>query len=133
MKIVNYLILIVALAITMIACSKSSNDDPPTTSNSIDGVWQGTLVTESSKITSFYAFDIKPNGVLHRLNEAGSIAGTGIWSIDNNIFTGTYKTESNTKYSVIGTYNKSINKILGNWGFNNNVTNGGTWEMIKKQ
>ena len=132
MKIVNYLILVVAVAVTAISCSKSSNDDTPTTSNSIDGVWQGTLVTESSKITSFYAFDIKPNGVLHRLNEAGNIVGTGIWSIDNNIFNGTYKTESNTKYSVIGSYNKGINKILGNWGFNNSVTNGGTWEMMKK-
>ena len=132
MKIVNYLILVVAVAVTAISCSKSSNDDTPTTSNSIDGVWQGSLVTESSKITSFYAFDIKPNGVLHRLNEAGNIVGTGIWSIDNNIFNGTYKTESNTKYSVIGSYNKGIDKILGNWGFNNSVTNGGTWEMMKK-
>jgi hypothetical protein len=132
MKIVNYLILVVILATTTVSCSKNSDNDAPATSNAIDGIWQGSLVTESSKITSYYAFDIKPNGVLHRLNEAGSVVGTGTWSIDNNIFSGTYKTESNTKYSVIGSPNNSKNKILGNWGFNNSVTNGGTWEMNKK-
>jgi hypothetical protein len=133
MKSLKFTILSFVFALTVAACSKSSKDDTPPAPTSLDGIWIGKSVTDADKSTAFYSFDIKPNGVLNRLDESGAIVGTGIWSIDNNIFQGTYKNASNAKFSVLGSYNKGVAKILGNWGYNNSVTNGGTWEMARKK
>src|SRR5918993_3972152 len=133
MKSLKFTIVSFVFALTVAACSKSSKDDTPPAPTSLDGIWIGKYVTDADKSTAFYSFDIKPNGVLNRLDESGAIVGTGIWSIDNNIFQGTYKNASNAKFSVLGSYNKGVAKILGNWGYNNSVTNGGTWEMARKK
>ena len=133
MKLFKFTILSLALVLTFVSCSKKSSDDSTPASNSLDDVWAGKSVTEANNTTSFYSFEIKPNGTLNRLDETGAVAGTGIWSISNNIFEGTYKNANNTKFSVIGSYNKGLAKILGNWGYGNSVTNGGTWEMTRKK
>lgn len=134
MKLLKFTIFSLALVLTLVSCSKkSSNDPPPPSSNSLDGVWTGKSVTESNNTTSFYSFEILPNGTLNRLDEAGAVVGTGIWSISSNIFEGTYKNANKDKFSVIGSYNKGLAKILGNWGYGNSVTNGGTWEMARKK
>jgi hypothetical protein len=133
MKFLKFTFLSLALVLTIVSCSKKSSDDATPASNSLDGVWSGNSVTESGNTKSFYSFEIKPNGILNRLDETGAVAGTGIWSVSSNIFEGTYKNANNTKFSVIGSYNKSLAKILGNWGYGNSVTNGGTWEMSRKK
>jgi hypothetical protein len=133
MKLFRFTILSLALAMTFMSCSKKDSDDSTPVSSSLNGVWTGKSVTESNNSTSFYSFEIKPDGTLNRLDEAGAIAGTGTWSVSNNIFEGTYKNANNAKFSVIGSYNKGLAKILGNWGYGNSVTNGGTWEMARKK
>ena len=133
MKLFRFTIFSLALVLTFVSCSKKDSDDSTPASNSLDGVWTGKSVTESNNSTSFYSFEIKANGTLNRLDEAGAVAGTGTWSVSNNIFEGTYKNTNNAKFSVIGSYNKGLAKILGNWGYGNSVTNGGTWEMTRKK
>ena len=133
MKLFRFTIFSLALVLTFVSCSKKDSDDSTPASNSLDGIWTGKSVTESNNSTSFYSFQIKPDGTLNRLDEAGAVAGTGTWSVSNNIFEGTYKNTNNAKFSVIGSYNKGLAKILGNWGYGNSVTNGGTWEMTRKK
>lgn len=133
MKFLKITMLSCAFVLMLASCSKKSSDDSTPVSNSIDGTWSGSSVTESTNTKSFYSFDIKPNGVLNRLDETGAVVSTGVWSMSNNIFEGTYKNANNAKFSVIGSYNKTLAKILGNWGYGNSVTNGGTWEMTRKK
>ncbi|MHA4843152.1 hypothetical protein ACX0G7_03255 [Flavitalea antarctica] len=133
MKFLKITMLSCAFVLMLASCSKKSSDDSTPVSNSIEGAWSGSSVTESTNTKSFYSFDIRPNGVLNRLDETGAVVGTGIWSMNNNIFEGTYKNANTAKFSVIGSYNKTVAKILGNWGYGNSVTNGGTWEMTRKK
>ena len=117
----------VALAAT--ACSKSNSSNKPF--ESIEGVWKGTVVTEYDNEVYFWSFNIKSGGVLEVLNKTGGVLATGTWSIENNIFLASY-TEEGDKFSIIGSHNKSLGKLLGNWGYDNSTTDGGTWQMTKQ-
>jgi hypothetical protein len=131
MKLLRSTTLVFFFAIAFISCSKNDDSSAPA-SESFAGIWKGELESETTGEVIFYAFDIKANGVLNQIDEKGDVVGTGIWTASNNIFTGTYNHVNKEKYSVIGTHNKSLNKFLGNWGYGNSTTNGGTWQMSKK-
>lgn len=122
------------LFITASSCSKKSDPAPASTSTSLQGVWVGKYGFDNENPHVFYSFNIKANGIIEELNSTGEVKATGTWKLDNNIFTAKYinVAPSTSKYSVIGAFNSSMGKILGNWGYESSATNGGTWEMARK-
>ncbi len=123
----TFFALVVAIAAT--ACSKSNSSDKPF--ESIAGVWKGTVITDHDKKVYFWSFGFRANGVLEVLNQTGGVVATGTWSLENNILMASY-TQDDDKFSIIGSHNASLGKILGNWGYDNSTTDGGTWEMSKQ-
>ena len=121
------------LFFTATACSKKSNNSTPSPS-SVAGVWVGKYGFGNETPTIFYSFNIKASGIIEELSSTGEVKATGTWEIDNNILTAKYTNvaPSTSKYSVIGAFNSSTGKILGNWGYSSSATNGGTWEMTRK-
>lgn len=122
----------VALGVLLLfACSKST--DKPA-SATIEGVWVGKYGTGDNKPSAFYSFNIKANGVIEELDVNGTVKGQGTWELENNILMATYQylPPANNKFSVLGAFNAAQGKILGNWGYGESVTDGGTWEMTKK-
>ncbi len=125
---------LVALVVLLaVACSKNSDKPSPAT-NSIEGNWVGKYGTGNNKPGSFFSFSIKANGVIEEVDAEGQVKGKGTWKLENNILYATYTwiAPSNTKFSVLGAFNASQGKILGNWGYGASTTDGGLWEMTKK-
>lgn len=115
------------------ACSKST--DKPAAATTIEGVWTGKYGTGNNKPSSFYSFNIKAGGVIEELDANGAVKGKGTWKLDNNkilMVSYNYLPPANTKFSVIGAFNGEDGRILGNWGYGESVTDGGSWEMTKK-
>jgi hypothetical protein len=124
------------VALTMllaVACSKSSDKPSPAT-NSIEGIWVGKYGTGNNNPSSFFSFSIKANGVIEEVDSEGQVKGKGTWKLENKILSATYTwlAPSNTKFSVLGAFNAAQGKILGNWGYGASATDGGLWEMTKK-
>lgn len=115
------------------ACSKST--DKPAAATTIEGVWTGKYGTGNNKPSSFYSFNIKAGGVIEELDANGAVKGKGTWKLDNNkilMASYNYLPPANAKFSVIGAFNAGDGRILGNWGYGESVTDGGSWEMTKK-
>ena len=55
----------------------------------------------------------------------------GIVTAYNDILSAHYEWTSGSKYSVIGAFYKDQGKLLGDWGYGNSSTDGGTWQMTK--
>ncbi|MBC7850566.1 MAG: hypothetical protein H7Y31_12570 [Chitinophagaceae bacterium] len=134
MKFIKLLSIVFFLVASISSCKKD-NDNPPVTPASIEGVWVGKFGNGNAAPSSFFSFNFKANGVLEELTQTGEVKGVGTWDIENNLIDGytiNILAPVGNKYSVIGSYNASVKKILGNWGFGNSVTDGGMWEMAKK-
>ena len=113
----------------LVSCKK--DHDSPKVSSGIQGHWEGTYKSSASGNTFFYAFNIKAGGVIEEVNSSGEVLGTGTWQIDNNILSAHYAWPSGTDFSVLAAYYPQNNKLLGDWGYDNSATDGGTWEMSK--
>lgn len=132
MKFLKSACMALVMLLTFAACSKST-DKPATVS--IEGIWTGKYGTGNNKPSSFYSFNIKANGVIEELDANGAVKGKGTWKLDNNnilMANYNYLPPANTEFSVIGAYNAQEGRILGNWGYGESVTDGGSWEMTKK-
>lgn len=129
MKFINIAIAVLFVTTIFTACSKSKSS--PSGSTSIEGTWVGKYGTGNNTPSSFYSFIIKPGGIIEEVNSSGVKKGEGTWKLENNIFTAKYQylSPSTAKFSVIGAFNASTGKILGNWGYGNSATDGGLWEM----
>jgi hypothetical protein len=126
---------LVALAMLLaVACSKNSDKPSPSSTDTIEGTWVGKYGTGNNNPGSFFSFNIKANGVIEEIGSDGQVKGTGTWKLENKILSATYTwvPPSGTKFSVLGAFNAAQGKILGNWGYGNSVTDGGLWEMNKK-
>lgn len=125
------ILLALLVSISFVACKK--DDAKPAVS--IEGKWVGKFGTGDNPPSSFFSFNIKSGGVIQELNQAGEVTGEGEWELDsNNVLFATYETSGpNVKtYTVIGAFNAGQAKILGNWGYDDSATDGGTWEMNKQ-
>ena len=102
--------------------------------STIEGKWVGSYVNDASGNTFYYSFNIKPGGIIEELNSSGQLVGSGNWELSNDILSAYYNylPPSNSSYSVIGAFDKNSGKLAGDWGYGNNATNGGTWEMTKQ-
>jgi hypothetical protein len=136
MKAFKFSLVVLVASLFFANCKKSSGSDtpPPSTSAGIEGIWKGGVGSGTQNPTTFYSFHIKAGGILEELSVTGLTKGIGTWKLDNGIFTGTYTylPPSTAKYSVIGAYDANKKQIVGNWGHNNNATDGGLWDMDKQ-
>jgi hypothetical protein len=128
MKVSNFL-LFTALTVIGLASCKKDKADPQ---YSIEGRWVGTYLNEASGNSFFYSFNIKPGGVIEELNSSGQKIGQGTWELEHDILTAGYTWTSGSKYSIIAAFYKKEGKLLGDWGYGNSATNGGTWQMTKE-
>lgn len=128
MKILKIILIALVAAIGFVSCKKDKVEKQTT----IEGRWVGTYVNEASGNSFYYSFNIKPGGVIEELNSSGQKLGQGTWEFENNILTAKYTWTSGSKYSVIAAFNKQDGKLLGDWGYGDSATNGGTWEMHKQ-
>ncbi len=124
----NIFLAIIAITTVLFSCSKDKNDQPPAT---IEGRWVGTYVNEASGNSFYYSFNIKPGGIIEEVNSAGQKIGEGNWEIANDILTAEYSWSNGDDFSVIAAFYKNERKLLGDWGYGNSATNGGTWQMTK--
>lgn len=126
---ISKIILIALVALTgFISCKK----DKVEKQNTIEGRWVGTYVNEASGNSFYYSFNIKPAGVIEELNAAGEKLGQGTWKLENNILSAKYSWSGGSGFSVLAAFYKVEGKLLGDWGYGNSATNGGTWQMHKQ-
>ena len=124
----NLFFAIIAIATLFVSCSKDRNDPQPAT---IEGRWVGTYVNDASGNSFYYSFNIKAGGVIEEINSSGQKIGEGTWEIDNDILTAEYSWPGGADFSVIAAFYKNEAKLLGDWGYDDSATNGGSWEMAK--
>ncbi len=127
---ISKIILIAFVALTgFISCKKDKVEKQTT---AIEGRWVGTYVNDASGNSFYYSFDIKPGGAIEELNAAGQKLGQGTWKLENNILSAKYSWPGGNGFSILAAFNKEQGKLLGDWGYGNSATNGGTWEMHKQ-
>ena len=131
MRVAKFFIMMLIATAALTACKKDSSSS---SDKAIEGKWVGKYGFDNEAPSEFYSFNIKPGGILEEIGQTGLKIGEGTWKLENNIFTGvTYSTlGSNSKYSVIAAYDQAKGKLLGDWGFDDSATDGGTWEMTKQ-
>ena len=128
---ISEIILIAAVAITGLAsCSKDKNDGRKQTT--IEGVWVGSYGNDASGNSYYFSLNIKAGGIIDELNSSGQKIGQGTWEIGNDILVAHYQRSGGSKYSVLAGFYKDQGKLLGNWGYGDSATNGGIWQMTKK-
>jgi hypothetical protein len=136
MKILRTTIIALVASTAFIACKKDHNSSvPPSSSgNSIVGKWVGSYVNDASGNSFYYSFNIKANGVIEEVTSSGEKIGEGTYTYENNILTAHYNwlPPHTSSYSIIASYYSNSGKLLGNWGYGDSATDGGTWEMTKK-
>lgn len=130
MKIIKPFILFIFAVSVFSACKKDSKAPAFT----IEGSWVGKLGSGSNTPGSQFEINVKPGGVLERINGSGGISGIGTWQVNGDMFTGHYEfTNSNGSASVQATIDKSANKLVnGTWGSGNNTSGAGTWYASKQ-
>lgn len=122
-----------AALVMFTSCNKNKDDKDPAT---IEGIWKGTYVDDATGETLFFSLYIKPNGVIEELDETGQVIGMGEWQLDaaTNVFTAKYEWNSNGQdFSIIAAFYPNDAKLLGNWGYDNSNTDGGTFELEELQ
>ena len=126
--------LLALLALTLLKACNSS-DPVPTTPETVSGIWEGKYGNGTKTPEFFWGFKIEANGTINELNSAGEQTGEGIWTKVGDKFISTYHDEIpyNATYSLRGSFNLSDGTMKGTWGFINNETNGGTFELTKKK
>ena len=113
-----------------VACKKGGTSKATA---SIEGTWEGKYGNGNANPSLFYSLRFKAGGLLEEVGSNGQVKGTGTWEIESNIIDAVYTSTGGTKYSLIGSFYPADGLVLGNWGFDNSSTDGGLWEMTKKQ
>lgn len=130
MKILK-LALVAILAIATLTSCKKNNDDSNITSGII-GRWEGKFNEDGESF--YYRLDIKPNGIVEEYGQDGGKLGEGDWSLDptTKIFMAYVDWSDGVAFSMMGAFNDAQHKMTGNWGYDNSTTDGGTWQLSKK-
>ncbi len=132
----NYLVMVskgvaaVLLVSTFFAsCTKEKSTVLPV---KIEGTWEGKFGYGPDQKEYLYALHIRPGGILERMDSSGNVTGSGVWEMSDKIFSGIYNTNGSI-FSLLAAFDDRQGKLMGNWGYGNNASNGGTWEMVKKR
>jgi hypothetical protein len=136
MKLLTTAVIALFASTAFIACKKDhdSSVPPPSSNASVVGRWVGSYVNDASGNSFYYSFNIKENGVIEEVTSSGEKIGEGTWTYQNNILSAHYNwlPPHTSSYSIIASYYSNTGKLLGNWGYGDSNTDGGTWEMKKK-
>lgn len=124
----SILLSVITMTTLFVSCSKDKSEPQPV---SIEGRWVGSYVNDASGDKFYYSFNIMAGGVIEELNSSGQKIGEGTWEIENDILTAEYSWPGGADFSVIAAFYKNDAKLLGDWGYDDSVTNGGSWEMTK--
>jgi len=136
MKILTTAIITLFASTVFIACKKDheSSVPPPSSNNSIAGRWVGSYVNDASGNSFYYSLNFKANGVIEELKSSGEKIGEGTYTYENGILTAHYDwlPPHTSSYSIVASYYSNTGKLLGNWGYGESATDGGTWQMKKQ-
>jgi hypothetical protein len=116
---------IILVSLGFVSCKKDK-DEPAFT---ITGLWEGKLGTGTEAPDSYFALNLKGNGVVERVNGAGNVSATGTYQVTGDVIEGNYHFSSGTDVDFTATINKSQQKITGSWINDGNET--GTFYLNK--
>ncbi|RXK62107.1 hypothetical protein ESA94_03585 [Lacibacter luteus] len=109
---------------------KTVNTGTTTSTSTVAGIWKGTYGTGSSNNTTFYSFQLNPDGTMNVLDASGKSIAAGTYNLNNNQLTGIYRyTGNNNAFSFAASVKGS--QMEGTWGSGSNVSGGGRWMMTK--
>lgn len=129
MKILKTAMIAMFAIMAFASCKKESDSK---ISSGIIGRWEGDFFEDGEKF--YYRLDIKPNGILEEYGPNGEKYGEGEWTLDatGKIFTAHVVWSPEVAFSMMGAFNDAKHKMTGNWGYDNSATDGGTWQLSKK-
>lgn len=134
MRISKTIIALLVVVTSFTACKKDKDEPQISSTDTIVGLWEGTYKSDATGNTFFYSLNFKAGGVVEEINSSGQKIGQGTYEIDNNIVTAHYNWEDDPSgFSIIAAFYPNTAKLLGDWGYGNSSTDGGTFEMHKKQ
>jgi hypothetical protein len=129
MKTIRVVLTALLLTSGMMACKKESTG----ISKNIEGAYLGKWGDVGGPVHSFFKLQLKSNGKLVRLNEAGEVTANGFYTLSGINFEGSYTHTSNgEKHSVAGLYTDFDGVIVGTWGYGSSKANGGIFELKKQ-
>src|SRR4030095_16255711 len=131
MKMFKLFLFLLVSTTVFFACSK---EDEGTPTDTVEGLWIVTYGFGNDSPDIFFSFNIKPGGVIEELNKSKGVKGSGTWQLVGDQFTASYQWGAPyfTAYSVSATFNKAHGKLSGYWGWDDNDSDGGKWEMEKE-
>jgi hypothetical protein len=132
MKALKLLSLVVLTSVVFLACKKDETT-AKAPNKSVEGVWKGAYGFGDDTPSIYYALSVKSGGVIEEINKTGQSKGVGSWSLVGNTFTAKYKWSilSQTTYSIKATIDPATGKMAGTWGYDDNPSDGGLFEMNK--
>ena len=118
-------------AVAMLAFASCKKDNDKSANHIIEGKWTGTFKEDGEDW--FFSLNFKAGGIIEELDENGQKIGVGTWEMENNIIQAEWDMlpPLSAKYSLIAAFYKDKGKLLGDWGYGTNATNGGTFQMSK--
>ncbi len=132
MKALKLFAIVLVTPLVFLACKKDEATSKPPTS-SIEGIWVGKYGYGNQTPDVYYSLNIKPGGVIQELKPSGESKGSGTWTLSGNTFKAKYKwiILGQSTFSLIATINPATGKLSGTWGFDDNPSDGGLFEMNK--
>lgn len=128
MKSINFLLLLAVLTIGFAACKKDNDVVAP----GITGRWEGKWGFGNEVPAYDETWIIDPNGTVEVLDDEGDMYAEGSWDLDGTTFTMQYTSTADNEYSFTGTYHEAALELEGTWGATPSNSDGGHFEMAKK-
>ena len=121
-------LLLMAMFVSVLAACKKDDDVQP----GITGHWEGKWAFGNDAPEYEESWDINQNGTIKAYDEDGDLYAEGTWDLDGTAFTMQYLSGAYNEYSFSGTYNEASLEMHGTWGGTPSDTDGGHFEMAKK-
>jgi hypothetical protein len=128
MKSIKFLLLLAVLLSVFTACKK----DDDVVSPGITGRWEGKWGFGNDVPEYDETWIIDEDGTVEVLDDDGDHYAEGTWDLDGDNFVMTYLSTAYNEYSFIGTYNEAALTLEGTWGGTPSSTDGGHFDMSKK-
>lgn len=108
---------ILAFAIVAFFTFTSCKKDTPAPQDPIVGSWVGMYGSGGEDANTFYAFNIRANGVLEIKGQDNKVLGSGTWKLESGTFTGIYTYDNfGDVYNLAAKYDEAAGELNGSWG-----------------
>jgi hypothetical protein len=124
--------IVFSLFLALAACKK---DNGPTISKEeVSGIYIGKYGNDDNSPSTFFSFNIKPDGTMQELNNSGLAIGNGTYTLSGNTFLASYHWTFpvNTFFTAKATYDPATKQLTGTWGWASSESDGGKWYMKKQ-